>query len=195
MVADKSSVNALRDHELVRQAVGGDQRAYASLMEFYKSSLYQLMLKRVGDATVAEDLTLEALGKAFRSLNSYSPDFAFSTWLFRIATNHCTDFLRKQKKDPCVRETISPQLNQPEAVDSNPDPEEQFIREQRSRLMRETVARLKPHYRKLIQMRYFDELSYEEIATQLNLPLGSIKAQLFRSKELLFLILKNTKDI
>ena len=195
MVTDKSNENALRDQELVRQALGGDQRAYASLMAFYKTSLYQSMLRRVGDATVAEDLTLETLGKAFRSLNSYSPDFAFSTWLFRIAINHCTDFLRKQKKDPCVRETLSPQLIQPEAVDSNPDPEEQFIREQRSRLMRETVAKLKPHYRKLIQMRYFDELSYEEIATQLDLPLGSIKAQLFRSKELLFLILKNTKDI
>ncbi|MEA5109306.1 ECF RNA polymerase sigma factor SigW [bioreactor metagenome] len=186
---------SIRDYQLVVQAISGDQKAYAELMALYEDLVYHALLKRVGDPMVAEDLTIETFGKAFRNLHRFSPDFAFSTWLFRIAINHSIDFQRKQKKDPCQREKGNIQISPPEVVDDTPDPEENYIREQRLNLMRETVEKLKPRYRRLIELRYFDELSYEEIAAEQNLPIGTVKAQLFRAKDLLFQILSGSREL
>ena len=119
---------SIRDYQLVVQAISGDQKAYAELMALYEDLVYHALLKRVGDPMVAEDLTIETFGKAFRNLHRFSPDFAFSTWLFRIAINHSIDFQRKQKKDPCQREKGNIQISPPEVVDDTPDPEENYIR-------------------------------------------------------------------
>ncbi|MCD6660841.1 MAG: sigma-70 family RNA polymerase sigma factor [Lentimicrobium sp.] len=192
MVKKTSSVeSSQRDYLLVQQALSGDQKAFASLMSLYEDPVYHVILKKVGESVIAEDLTIETFGKAFRNLSSFSPDFAFSTWLFRIAINHSIDFLRKQKNDPCQRDLN----NQSEVADLNSDPEETYIREQRMKLMRETVEKLKPRYRRLIEMRYFDEMSYEEIAAQSGLPIGTVKAQLFRAKDLLYQILTGSHDL
>jgi RNA polymerase sigma-70 factor (ECF subfamily) len=192
MVKKTSSVeSSQRDYLLVQQALFGDQKAFASLMSLYEDPVYHVILKKVGEPVIAEDLTIETFGKAFRNLSSFSPDFAFSTWLFRIAINHSIDFLRKQKNDPCQRDIN----NQSEVADLNSDPEETYIREQRMKLMRETVEKLKPRYRRLIEMRYFDEMSYEEIAAQSGLPIGTVKAQLFRAKDLLYQILSGSHDL
>ncbi len=184
-----------RDLLLVEKAVQGDQKAFAGLMSLYEDSLYHMMLKKVNDPVIAEDLTIEAFSKAFQNLARFSPDFAFSTWLFKIANNHCIDYLRKQKKDPCSRDKSQPAGFQPDIVDQSFGPEENFIREQRQRLMRDLVDKLNPRYRQLIKLRFFEELSYEEIATQLNMPLGTVKAGIFRAKDLLYLILKNSREI
>lgn len=192
MVKKTSSVeSSQRDYLLVQQALSGDQKAFASLMSLYEDPVYHVILKKVGESVIAEDLTIETFGKAFRNLSSFSPDFAFSTWLFRIAINHSIDFLRKQKNDPCQRDLN----NQADVADINADPEETYIREQRMKLMRETVEKLKPRYRRLIEMRYFDEMSYEEIAAQSGLPIGTVKAQLFRAKDLLYQILTGSHDL
>ena len=148
----------------------------------------------------AEDLTIEAFGKAFKNLEKYSPDYAFSTWLFRIATNNAIDFIRKKRLETTsIDRGISGDDDEGSTFASsirgqNLDPEEEYIRQQRMNLMREVTEKLNEKYRILIELRFFKEYSYEEIADELNLPLGTVKAQLFRAKELLYNILKRNKE-
>jgi RNA polymerase sigma-70 factor (ECF subfamily) len=196
MVNENSSKDSVsRDLVLVEKAKKGDQKAFAMLMSLYEDSVYHMLLKKVGEPVIAEDLTIEAFSKAFQNLIRFSPDFAFSTWLYKIATNNCIDYLRKLKKDPCARDKGQTTGPHSDIVDHAFGPEENFIRDQRQRLLREIVDKLSPRYRELIMLRYFEELSYEEISIRLKLPLGTVKAGIFRAKDLLYLILKNSKDI
>jgi RNA polymerase sigma factor (sigma-70 family) len=181
------SEKAQRDYMLVQRATEGDQRAYAELMGRYRDAIYYMLLKMVNNSSDAEDLTIEAFGKAFKNITQYAPNYAFSTWLFKIATNNCIDFIRKKKTSH-----VSLDHGNEEHEKATKDPEESLINEQKIHLMRSLVSKLKPRYRKLIELRYFSELSYEEIAEELELPIGTVKAQLFRARELLFNILKNT---
>jgi RNA polymerase sigma-70 factor (ECF subfamily) len=197
-IESKLTEKGKRDFKLVRLALDtGDQNAYAQLVDFYRDSLYYTMLKMCNNPYDAEDLTIEAFGKAFKNLKQYTPDFAFSTWLFKIATNNCIDFLRKKKKLSSAIQGDSETLHSEMTtnVESDfPDPEAHVINKEKIVLMHNVVEKLKPHYRKLIKMRYFDELSYEEIVQQLGLPLGTVKVQLFRAREFLFNILKNSQE-
>ena len=186
---NEHSKKAREDQELVKQALLGDEKAFARLLLRYKDSIYFMMLKMVKNKNDAEDLTFEAFGKAFTNLTVYSPEFAFSTWLYRIATNNCIDFLRKQKG---VHYSID---QTPEAeqdgnglkLKSNvPDPEEHMILKQRDKILQGFIRKLKPQYQTLIELRYFKEYSYEEIAKELDLPLGTVKVQLFRARTKLF---------
>ena len=188
------SEKAQRDFVLVQQATRGDQKAYAELMGRYRDAIYYMLLKMVNNASDAEDLTIEAFGKAFKNIQQYTPNYAFSTWLFKIATNNCIDFIRKRKATTVSldQNDDDPEKSTPDIQAPNLDPEEEMIREQKQKTMREIVSKLKPRYRKLIELRYFKEYSYEEIADELELPIGTVKAQLFRARELLFNILKNT---
>jgi RNA polymerase sigma-70 factor (ECF subfamily) len=190
---------AQRDYELVQAALKGNQEAYAELMKNYKDSLYFMLLKMTNNATDAEDLTIEAFGKAFKNIKSYSPKYAFSTWLFKIATNNAIDFIRKKKQralsidKPYQEGESGPDIAQ--NIESHGlDPEETYIKDQKIQLMRRIVDKLKPHYKALVELRYFKEYSYEEIAEELDLPLGTVKAQLFRAREFLFNVLKDSKE-
>ncbi|NVO09002.1 MAG: sigma-70 family RNA polymerase sigma factor [Bacteroidales bacterium] len=192
------SEKAKFDLVLVEQAMLGDQKAYAELLDRYKDAIYFMLLKMVNNKSDAEDLTIEAFGKAFKNIHQYTPNYAFSTWLFKIATNNCIDFIRKKKAnlisiDNTAEDQEGP-ISSPTAhlQSSNLDPEEQLIKEQNIKLIQEVVGKLKPRYRKLIELRYFSEFSYEEIAEELDLPIGTVKAQLFRARELLFNILKSS---
>ena len=195
-VNQKLTEKGQRDYKLIRLALdNGDQHAYAELMNNYRDSLYFTMLKMTGDPHDAEDLTIEAFGKAFKNLLQYTSEYAFSTWLFKIATNNCIDFMRKKSKSSfALNSDIGDEDLPSQAVNMTPDPEEQFIIEQKIHLMQEVVKRLKPHYKKLIELRYFKEYTYDEIVQELDLPLGTVKAQLFRSREFLYNILKNSKE-
>ena len=195
-VNDQLTEKGQRDFLLIRQALEtGDQHAYAELMEHYRDSLYYTMLKMTGDPVDADDLTIEAFGKAFKSLHQYTSEFAFSTWLFKIATNNCIDFVRrKQKTNRTITTGPEADFLQNSVQDNLPDPEEQYIINQKIKLMRELIEKLKPHYKKLIEMRYFMEYSYEEIADELKLPLGTVKAQLFRSREFLYNVMKDSRE-
>lgn len=198
-VAPHLTDKARRDYLLVTQALSsGDQKAYAELLNHYRDSLYYMLLKMTNNQTDADDLTIEAFGKAFKNLHQYTPDYAFSTWLFKIAANNCIDFMRRNRRIPLAPVMTGEESgsdNYPSNIPSlTLSPEEKVIEKQKIRLMHEVVDRLKPHYRLMVELRYFKELSYEEIADQLNLPLGTVKAQLFRAREFLYQILKNSQE-
>jgi len=186
------SEKAQFDVRLVERAKKDDQAAYAQLMDRYREAIYYMLLKMVNNASDAEDLTIEAFSKAFKNLEQYSPNFAFSTWLFKIASNNCIDFIRKKRIDHISLDREIGDKNRASniIVDEVPDPEEDLIKKQKAKLMRSVVTTLKPRYRDLVELRYFKEYSYDEIADELNLPLGTVKAQLFRARELLYNILK-----
>lgn len=188
------SEKAQKDYVLVQQATRGDQKAYAELMGRYRDAIYYMLLKMVNNASDAEDLTIEAFGKAFKNIQQYTPNYAFSTWLFKIATNNCIDFIRKKKATTVSldQHDDDPDKAPTDIMAPNLDPEEEMIKDQKQKMLRSIVMKLKPRYRKLIELRYFNELSYEEISEELELPIGTVKAQLFRARELLFQILKNT---
>jgi RNA polymerase sigma-70 factor (ECF subfamily) len=185
------SNKALEDFDLIDRAVQDkDQQAYATLMKRYKKAVYFMILKMIRDADDAEDLTMEAFAKAFRNLERFKKDYTFSTWLFRIATNNTIDFIRKKKlKTMSLNNTLSDDSGNAVTIDIEDDdnnPQDVYIRTQRIEMVRIFVDKLPAKYRKLVQLRYFDELSYEEIAQELEKPLGTVKAQLHRSRELLF---------
>ncbi len=189
---------AKRDFELIQMALNyGDRKAYSSLMSYYRDSIYFMLLKMTNDRDDADDLTIEAFGKAFKKLDQYTPDYAFSTWLFKIASNNCIDWMRKRKQKTI---SLDSEFSNPDSMDHsiqvqdlNPDPEEHMIKEQKIKIMRDVVDKLKPHYRVLIELRYFKEYSYEEIAAELNIPMGTVKAKLFRARDLLLNIIESSE--
>lgn len=188
------SDKAKNDLLLVDEAKKGNEKAFASLMDRYRDSIYFMLLKMVNNASDAEDLTIEAFGKAFRSIDTYEPRFAFSTWLFMIATNNCIDFIRKKQSSPA---TYDQGRNGIDALTINiqsdlPDPEEALINDQKIATLRKVVNQLKSPYREIIELRYYKEYSYEEISTELGIPIGTVKAQLYRAKTLLYNIFIKT---
>lgn len=195
-VGNVLSENAKNDLELVTRATKGNEKAFADLMNRYRDSLYFMLLKMVNNPSDAEDLTIESFGKAFRNLGLYTPEFAFSTWLFKIATNSCIDFIRKKQVSPSTIDQIHEDLdNLTVNLQSDlPDPEEALINDQKIAVLRGIVNQLKPQYRRLIELRYFKEYSYEEIASELKLPIGTVKAQLFRAKLLLYNIFTKSEE-
>ena len=196
-ITDGLSEKALVDYKIVKRAIAGDEKAYGELFKRYKDSVYFMILKMVNNRADAEDLTFEAFEKAFGSLNFYSPQFAFSTWLFKIASNNTIDFIRKKRVKLVSLEYDD--INQDERgyIYSIPadvlTPEEEIVRMQRASFLRKQVAMLKGRYRRLIELRYFDEYSYDEIADVLGIPLGTVKAQLFRARELFQTALSHTE--
>lgn len=194
------SDKAIKDYKIVRRAVDhGDQKAYAELMSRYKDSIYYMLLKMVNNRDDAEDLTIEAFGKAFRNIKQYTPDYAFSTWLFKIATNNCIDFIRKKRK---LMLSIDRGFENEDGQDitleiksEGPSPDDVMMKKQKVLMMKDVVEKLKPRYRRLVELRYYQELSYEEIADELKLPLGTVKAQLFRAREFLYQIMKNSEYV
>ncbi len=198
-LVNKLSEKGKRDYALVRAALDhGDEKAYSKIMALYKDALYFMIRKMVRNDADAEDLTIEAFGKAFKRLEQYTPHHAFSTWLYKIATNNCIDFLRKNRaktislKGEYVNE--NGETKGYDVRDEGLTPEERTIKNQKIKLMREVVESLKPRYKRIIELRYFEEFSYDEISKEMDIPLGTVKAQLFRAKELLFEILKDRKE-
>jgi len=189
------SEKAQYDYRLVLSAISGTQKAYEELFKRYKDAIFFMLLKMVNNKNDAEDLTFEAFGKAFRNIKQYSPKYAFSTWLFKIASNNCIDFLRKKKGNTVSIDGKDDAENERSiTLESNTlNPEQEFIKGQKAKIMRNEVSRLKERYRRLIELRYFEEYSYDEIAKELNLPIGTVKAQLFRARELLFNTLKDSE--
>ncbi|WP_035756479.1 RNA polymerase sigma factor [Hugenholtzia roseola] len=197
---DKQFSNkAQKDFELIDLAVKGDERAYAELMNKYRNSVYFMLLKMVKNTDDAEDLTIEAFTKAFRNLKKFKKEYTFSTWLFRIATNNCIDFIRKKKLETTSIHSSYKNDNgeamMMEVRDQTPTPQEEAIKTQKAEFVRHFVEMLPAKYKRLVELRYFDELSYEEIAEELEAPLGTVKAQLHRARELLYDLVKDKKDV
>lgn len=188
------SENAKNDFKLVSKARMGDQKAFADLMHRYKDSIYFMALKMVNNKEDAMDLTVETFAKAFEKLDKYQPDYAFSTWLFRVGTNNCIDFIRKKKLSTTSINSMVDDDGDDRPMQIKSDtlnPEEVSMKKEQTQLLKLLIDSLPQRYRNLIVLRYFDELSYEEIAEQLDLPLGTVKAQLFRARFLLGNIVNN----
>ncbi len=188
-----------RDLILVNKALEtGDPEAYNTLMKLYRDPIYFMLYEKINDQEIAKDLTIEALGKAFRKLHLYTPEYAFSTWLYTVARNHCIDYLRKHKLPTVSIQKMmvdeDGKRSSFDIISKDLDPSEKMERKQRIAILRRIIQRLKPKYRDLVKLRYFKELTYEEISEIQNIPLGTVKAQLHRSREQLFKILSGIKD-
>ena len=196
------SASSEEDRALVRRALGEDgrapdQAAFARLVAKYQAPLTRHVGQMMRVEADVEDLVQEALVKAFAALDRYSPEYAFSTWLYRIATNHAIDHLRRKKL-----QTVS--LDKPiqtkegevqaEVPDSTWRPDRHIVADQQRQLINEAIARLPEKYHRVIVMRHQEDLSYEEIAEQLDLPLGTVKAHIFRARALLYKYLKDRRD-
>ena len=199
MINTCQTEKAKRDYVLLRKALDhNDQQAYAELMSLYRDSIYFILMKIVKNSDDAEDLTLETFGKAFKYLDKYSPQYAFSTWLFRIAVNNSIDFIRHKNNSPQCVDNESLNMEQEQLIEHSqsevtPTPEEHIMDKQRVEMLRCAVSQLPDKYRKVVELRYYEELSYEEIAERLNISLSNVKIQLLRAKNMLSQLMVNVR--
>ncbi len=191
------SESSEQDRLLVEQALAGREDAFKQLMHKYGKALYHHIYRMVRAKGEVEDLVQESFIKAFSALDSYSSDYAFSTWLYKIATNHTIDFLRKKKLptfsiDKPIH-TKDGELEY-EVPDTTYRPDRHVVADQRRRLIQEAIEALPKKYHRVIVMRHQQEKSYEEIAQELDLPLGTVKAHIFRARKLLYKYLREKRD-
>jgi RNA polymerase sigma-70 factor (ECF subfamily) len=191
MINTCQTEKAKRDYVLLRKALDhNDQQAYAELMRLYRDSIYYMLMRMVKNKDDAEDLTLMTFGKAFRYLDKYTPQYAFSTWLYRIALNNSIDFLRVKNNMPQYFEEDLYTNSTTSIIDQSEDnlqrtPEDEVIDKQRLQLLRAAVSELPERYRRVIELRYYEDLAYEEIAERLELTLSNVKIQIMRAKNML----------
>ncbi len=189
------------DYKLVCDARDhGSRKAYADLMAAYREPLYLLLLRMTHNTTAADDLTIETFGKAFLQLHRYAPTSTFSSWLYTIGINTYIDHLRRNRVETVplstTRRDSEGDFIEYQIPSGQPNPEETLIRMQRDETLKQLVDQLKEPYRRIIHMRYYEDLSYEEIAEKLHLPLGTVKVRLMRAKNLLAAIVeKNNVEI
>ncbi len=181
------------DSRLIHKALAGDHSAFRRLMDKYHDPIYSFVWKMVHDRSQVEDLTQEAFIKAFASLKNFNEEYAFSTWLYKIATNNCIDYIRKRK---LLTFSIDKPIESKDGVYSFEIPDHSnaadrdIIASQRSAFLGQAIQRLPEKYRKVIHLRHVEERSYEEIAKALKLPVGTVKAHIFRAREMLYKHLK-----
>ena len=169
----------------IEKAKAGDQVAFTFLLDYYWNEVYGFMLKRTENETDAEDITIETFAKAFDKLTQYKTEFAFNTWLIAIAKNVHIDLLRKKKSTLFIEITDEEDQQAYNIADTSPTAEDELITEQNLSQLLQFIKELKPHYQEVIQLRYFQEMSYQEIAEHLNEPLSNVKIKLLRAKKLL----------
>lgn len=192
-----ASASSLEDDALVSEALAGREDSYSKLVDKYQKPLYFHIRKMIKEVELVDDLVQEVFMKAFHNLNSYSNEYAFSTWIYRIATNHTIDYLRKKKL-----QTLS--IDQPyKTKDGDMEmqlPDESFstdqpvMKKERKAIVQQAIDELPEKYRLVIEMRHMEEKTYQEIAEILDLPLGTVKAHIFRARELLYKALIDKRD-
>ncbi len=191
-----ASASSLEDDKLVAAAIKGDQSAFSLIMEKYQKPLYFHLIKMVKDKEHVEDLVQEAFMKAFDNLSSYSTNYAFSTWLYRITTNHAIDYLRKKKLQTLsIHEPVKTRDGEMnlQLEDEKASADNRVMKKERSQIIHEAIDHLPEKYRVVIKLRHFEELSYDEISEQLDLSLGTVKAHIFRAREMLYKELKDRR--
>ena len=169
--------------DLLVAAKQDDQHAYRELLDLHWNELYGFLIKRTENENDAEDLCLQAFSKAFDKIDSFNDDFLFSTWLISIAKNLHVDLIRKEKIR--LQKSASVDNHSKEVIDETLGPEDQLIRSQNLDKLLQQIRSLKPIYRDVIQMRFFQELSHKEIALKLDLSMSNVKVRLLRAKKLL----------
>lgn len=177
----------------IEKAKMGDQIAFTFLLDHYWNEVYGFMLKRTENETDAEDISIETFSKAFDKISTYNPEFQFNTWLIAIAKNVHIDLLRKKKSSLFVEITDEEDNQAYNVADSSPTAEDDLITEQNLSQLLQYIKELKPHYQEVIQLRYFQEMSYQEISDKIREPLSNVKIKLLRAKKLLAEIIKNRR--
>ncbi len=183
------------DAQLIEQALAGNQQAYRSLTERHKGAVFHVVFKIVRDRETANDLVQETFMKAFSSLASYRSEYRFSTWLYKIAANCSIDHLRKKRIQVLSLEGQFNDDSESRTIDV-PDysyhPERDLVRKEQRFSIEEAIDSLPKKYREVIVYRHKDDKSYEEIADLLDIPIGTVKARIFRARELLKKKLKSS---
>ena len=194
---ENASLSSIEDDKFVTEALKGNEASYKKLVDKYDRPIFFHIRKMIREEEMVEDLVQEVFIKAFKNLVSYSNEYAFSTWLYRIATNHTIDYLRKKKlqtfsiHDPIKTKDGDMEVQLPDESFSTDQP---IIRKERKAIVQHAISNLPEKYRLVIQMRHMEELSYDEIAEELDIPLGTVKAHIFRARELLYKALIDKKD-
>ncbi len=176
------------DIELIKRALDGEQQAYAEILKKYRAPLYNLLYRMVRNKIETEDLVQEAFIKAFSSLASFNDDYAFSTWLYRIAINNCIDHFRKKKlKTLSIDKPITMKNGdiKREFSDGTYRPDKSLLSKEKDKIIDDAIECLPPKYRTPIVLRHKEDKSYEEISQIMNIPLGTVKARIFRAREML----------
>lgn len=173
------------ERQVIQRVLDGDQEAFAGLVTAYEKQVYNLCLRMCGNPEDARDLSQEAFVKAWRGLQFYQFEAAFSTWLYRLTSNVCIDFLRRKKRAP---QTVPPLQNEngedvePEVADSLPGPEEQLLHRERQSQIAWAMGQLEPEFRQVLTLRVIQELSYEQIAEITDLKVGTVKSRIARAR-------------
>lgn len=179
-------------NDYIEKARHGDQSAFTYLLDRYWNEVYLFMLRRTGNEADSEDVTIETFSKAFDRIAQYNPNFQFNTWLIAIAKNVHVDMLRKRKSSHALDISEEEDREAYNIPDTSLTAEDELIREQNLSRLLACIRQLKPHYQEVIQLRYFQEMSYQEIADTLGEPLSNIKVKLLRAKKLLAEIIANS---
>ena len=173
----------LTDQQLVTLANTGDSYAFETLFNRYRDGIHKLYLLRTGgNGDDADDLLQETFIKVFMNLEKYDMSYTFGQWIYTIARNTFIDFMRK-RRDDCPLSITSENTRTINPISHEATPEERFINSQRGSLLETYLSRISPRYRHLIELRFFKEYSYEEIASELSLPLGTVKTHIHRARE------------
>lgn len=173
---------------IIKKAIAGNQIAFSTLLDTFWNGVYGFQLKRTENENDAEDITIQTFSKAFDKLRTYDPSYSFNTWLITISKNIHVDLIRKRKRN---LETDGNHEAVKKVLDDTPSAEDQLINEQNLANLLQHIKKLKPHYQEIINLRYFKELSYADIAKVLNEPMNNVKVKLLRAKKLLAEIIKN----
>jgi len=190
----KNTASKTEDNELIDSALSGGQQAFDKLMKKYYNLVSNLIYRMIYNKEDVDDLTQEAFIKAFNSLDKFDRQFAFSTWLYKIASNNCIDYLRRKKLNTI---SIDKEFDSDdedlrfEIPDHETKPDREIIEDERKKLIDRAIESLPDKYKTVIILRHKEEKEYEEIAEELNLPLGTVKAHIFRGRELLYKYLKD----
>ncbi len=171
--------------EAIKKAKTNDQKAFNFLLDKFWDDVYGFQLKRIENENDAEDITIQTFSRAFDKIDTYNPEYKFKTWLITISKNIHIDFLRRRKN--LLNENLMHEDEQKvlEILDTAPSPEDKLITEQNLAKLLRDVKKLKPHYQEVINLRFFQELSYKEISSELNEPINNVKVKLLRAKKLL----------
>lgn len=182
--------HSLEIKDAIEKAKMNDQAAFNFLLDTYWNDVYGFQLKRTENENDAEDITIQTFSKAFDKIDTYNNTYVFKTWLITISKNIHIDLVRKRKSSISTTSNNSDNDDFHNIIDESPSPEDKLITEQNLAKLLRDIKKLKPHYQEIINLRYFQELSYHEISEQLNEPINNVKVKLLRAKKLLSEIIK-----
>lgn len=171
--------------EAINKAKQNNQKAFNFLLDTFWDDVYGFQLKRTQNENDAEDITIQAFSKAFDKIHTYNSDYKFKTWLITISKNIHIDLVRKEKNSISQSITDTHDDEYYDVLDESPSPEDKLITDQNLAKLLRDIKKLKPHYQEVINLRYFQELSYKEISQQLDEPINNVKVKLLRAKKLL----------